>query len=319
MDSLLPSFQTQLPEPQLFVELRRVKVKESPAEDEISDHRRNIHDLLHTSNSKVEVKKPEVPVVSEVPKLQFNKAYKKNLRNKIKTLYKPKKQGEEKIITLPYGQKFADHSNSTRKKLHRKISKKRLKLDVEKKDQGFNPVLSREDSINDFYKTEDNDFEERNEMEVIEDYNDQVAQESIEDNSFFKPLSKVVAKKDDVIFQQMNFWRNQIESKRLKSFSLQDLKNEDQGEKDIREILENTFIKPITNNRRRIFIKAKNAEDDNSDVSWEPRNIEKVITDELKEIQSTLMVTNNNNNFYQIKTNLGEGLDPVERSSENSG
>ena len=38
------------------------------------------------------------------------------------------------------------------------------------------------------------------------------------------------------------------------------------------------------------IIKAKNAEDDNSEVSWEPKNIEKVITDELKEIQSTLMV-----------------------------
>ena len=315
MDSLLPSFQTQLPEPQLFVELRRVKVKENPAEDEISDLRRNIQDLLY-DNDKVEVKKP---LVSKVPKLQFNKAYKKNLRNKIKTLYKPKKQEGEKIITLPYGQKFADHSNSTRKKLYRKISKKRLKLDVEKKDQGFNPVFSREDSITDFFRTEDNDFEERNEMDTIEDYSDQVAQESIEDNSFFKPLSKVLAKKDDVIFKQMNFWRNQIESKRLKSFSLPGQKSEDQGKKDIKKILENTLIKPITNNRRRIFIKAKNAEDDNSDeVAWEPRNIEKVITDELKEIQSTLMVTQKqtkNNFFFKSTQFLGEGLDPIERSS----
>ena len=205
MESLLPSFQTQLPEPQLFVELRRVKGLEDPAEDEISDHRRHIQDLHYNNNNnnnnkinneKVEVKKPAVPVVSDLPKLQFSKAYKKNLRNKIKTLYKPKKQEGETIITLPYGRKFADHSNYTRKRLHKKISKKRLKLDVEKKDHGFNPVLSREDPIADFYKTEDNDFDERKETEVIEDYNDQVAQESIEDNSFFKPLSKVLANKD---------------------------------------------------------------------------------------------------------------------------
>lgn len=318
----MPSFQTQLPEPQLFVELRRVKVLEDPPEDEISDHRRNFQDLHYNNNNKinndkVEVKKPAVPVVSDLPK--FSKAYKKNLRNKIKTLYKPKKQEGAKIITLPYGQKFADHSNYTRKRLHKKISKKRLKLDVEKKDEGFNPVLSREDPIADFYETEDNDYEERKETEVIEDYNDQVAQESIEDNSFFKPLSKVLAKKDDVIFKQMNFWRNQIESKRLKSFSLPGQKSEDQGKKDIKKILENTLIKPITNNRRRIFIKAKNAEDDNSDeVAWEPRNIEKVITDELKEIQSTLMVTQKqtkNNFFFKSTQFLGEGLDPIERSS----
>merc|ERR1711879_601408 len=90
MESLLPSFQTQLPEPQLFVELRRVKVLEDPPEDEISDHRRNFQDLHYNNNKinndKVEVKKP---VVSDLPK--FSKAYKKNLRNKIKTLYKPKK------------------------------------------------------------------------------------------------------------------------------------------------------------------------------------------------------------------------------------
>ena len=301
MDSLLPSFQTQLPEPQLFVELRRVKVETNPAEDDFSDRRRNIQDLVYNNNDnndnnnekkKVEVKKSavpvQVPVVSNVPKPQFNMAYKKNLRNKIKTLYKPKKQEGEKIITLPYGQKFEDHSNYTRKRLHKKISKKRLKLDVEKTDQGFDPVFSREDSMTDFYKTEGNDFEDENELDVREDYNDQVAQESIEDNSFFKPLSKVLAKKDDVIFKQMNFWRNQIESKRLKSFTLPGQKN--QTKEDIKKILENTLIKPIAKNRRRIFIKAKNAEDDNSEVSWEPKNIEKVITDELKEIQSTLMV-----------------------------
>ena len=291
----MPSFQTQLPEPQLFVELRRVKVLEDPSVDEISDHRRNFQDLHYNNNKinndKVEVKKPAVPVVSDLPK--FSKAYKKTLRNKIKTLYKPKKQEGAKIITLPYGQKFADHSNYTRKRLHKKISKKRLKLDVEKKDEGFNPLLSREDPIADFYETEDNDYEERKETEVIEDYNDQVAQESIEDNSFFKPLSKVLAKKDDVIFKQMNFWRNQIESKRLKSFALPGQKSEDKTKENIRKILENTLIKPITNNRRRSFIKAKNAEDDNSEVAWEPRNIEKIITDELKEIQSTLMVPHN--------------------------
>ena len=293
MDSLLPSFQTRLPEPQLFVELRRVKVEANPAEDEISDHRRNIQDLVYNeNNNKVEVKKPAVPipVVSDVQKIQFNKAYNKNFRNKIKTLYKPKKQEGEKIITLPYGQKFADHSNSTRKKLYKKISKKRLKLDVEKKDQGFNPVFSREDSITDFLKTERNDFEEKNQMDFEEDPDDQVAEESIEDKSFFKPLNKVLAKKDDVIFKQMNFWRNQIESKRLKSFALPGQKSEDKTKENIRKILENTLIKPITNNRRRSFIKAKNAEDDNSEVAWEPRNIEKIITDELKEIQSTLMV-----------------------------
>merc|ERR1711879_1001931 len=85
MESLLPSFQAQLPEPQLFVELRRVKVLEDPPEDEISDHRRNFQDLHYNNNNnkinndKFEVKKPAVPVVSDLPK--FSKAYKKTLRN----------------------------------------------------------------------------------------------------------------------------------------------------------------------------------------------------------------------------------------------
>ena len=231
------------------------------------------------------------------PMLRFDKdSYMKKLKNKITTSNirnrSREQNGNREKGIKPYGEKFPYHKNSTRKRLNKKILKKRLRLDVEKKDYDTNTDLKKKVSNVDLLDNGNIVVTVRNKVDVTDNFdstNDQLAEELVEHNSVLKPLNKMFTKKDDVIYKQMNFWRNQIKSKRLNSFT-PGQKTEDPTKEDIKKILENTLIKPTTNNRRRIFIKAKNAEDDNSEVSWEPKNIEKVITDELKEIQSTLMV-----------------------------
>ena len=117
-----------------------------------------------------------------------------------------------------------------------------------------------------------------------------------------KPVNKFFVKSDDVIYKQMNFWRNQMESKRLEDFLSPDEKKEVPKENDIKRILQNTIIKLPQTNRRTLskkFANKKMFEDDKNaekieTTGWHPnipQNIEQVITDELREIQGTLMVS----------------------------
>ena len=297
MDSLLPSIHTKLPEPQLFVDLRRIKVKEEPVKVEDapafvkSSKRRNIQD---EDNDILE------PVMPAAPVLKTSKDRNKIMTsNKIQKKSKGEVEPREKVFPS-YGKKFPYHKNSTKRKSNKKIFKKRLRLDTEIKDiEEEKPALKEGELILDLFQNGQNDVSVSNSVKYPDD---QFAQEAVENNSMLKPVNKFFVKSDDVIYKQMNFWRNQMESKRLEDFLSPDEKKEVPKENDIKRILQNTIIKLPQTNRRTLskkFANKKMFEDDKNAEKIEttgwlpniPQNIEQVITDELREIQGTLMVS----------------------------
>ena len=297
MDSLLPSTHRELPQPQLFVDLRRITGETSPVEWR-ETQRRNIQDVEEHHADALE------PLD---PMLRFDKdSYMKKLKNKITTSNirnrSREQNGNREKGIKPYGEKFPYHKNSTRKRLNKKILKKRLRLDVEKKDYDTNTDLKKKVSNVDLLDNGNIVVTVRNKVDVTDNFdstNDQLAEELVEHNSVLKPLNKMFTKKDDVIYKQMNFWRNQMESKRLENFLAPEEKMEKLNQNAIRKILENTILKPAKDNRRTVLRQFVNKtfEDDNPQSDWQPRSVEKVITDELMEIQETLMVRYNS---YQV-------------------
>ena len=139
------------------------------------------------------------------------KLYMNSLRDKLKTIYKGDKYRQFKT------EKESSNDEEKYENLHRNLLKRRLSID---------PVIDRTellisnrrldlDEYEDKIEDVDNNIEYNDDLESLRD---QIAQESVESGSVYKPLSKILAKTDDVIYKQMNFWRNQFESQRLLDF-----------------------------------------------------------------------------------------------------
>ena len=94
-----------------------------------------------------------------------------------------------------------------------------------------------------------------------------------------KPLNKILAKSDDIIFKQMNFWRDQFESRRLIDFLTPNKLLQEPNTKN--ELLD---IK-----KSRLFQKSVDYDLANSN-QWHRKSAENIITEELRTIQNTLMV-----------------------------
>ena len=262
-----------------------------------NSQRRNIQD----ENNQIEVLEP---VMTAAPTLSLRNDRIKIHDDKSKEDDRPK----EKMFPS-YGKKFPYHKNSTAwRKSNKKILKKRLRLDTENKDKIEEPVLKREHSIFDLFDNGKNDLAVGNSVKYPED---QLAQEATENNSVLQPVNRLFAESDDVIYKQMNFWRNRMESKRLEDFLLPNERKEIPKQNDIKRILKNTIIKLPNNNRRTLSKKLTNNKMFEDDLNAEkidttgwhpniPRNIEQVITDELREIQETLMVTEREDKMLDI-------------------
>ena len=168
----------------------------------------------------------------------------------------------------------------------------------------------------------------------LDDYHegadDQMALESFDVDSIM-PVNKILAKTDDVIYKQMSFWRNQFESERLFNFL-----NESEISTTTTTTTETTPTVKFENRKMR----HKNTNDDisadfyKSPVNpkqteingWKPSNVEQLLTDELQEIQETLMaedwtplkeapkILTNTPNIYHLSSHeVNDILKPVEK------
>ena len=111
MDSLLPTFHRPLPQPQLFVDLRRIKAEENSKEKKLDiSQRRNTEGVEFNAEVK--------PAVQIFPKKKSNKEFKiRNISNKLKTLYQSKEQdGIREKIKQPFGHKFPFKPKSKNRK-----------------------------------------------------------------------------------------------------------------------------------------------------------------------------------------------------------
>ena len=161
-------------------------------------------------------KPPTYPPIKEILKktrvpTDKLKLYMDSLRDKLKTIYKDDKYRKNKT------EKESVNEKRNNKNLHTNLLKRKLNID---------PVIDRTELLVssrrvDLDEYEDNIEDVNNDIEYnddLETLRDQIAQESMESGSVYKPLSKILAKTDDVIYKQMNFWRNQFESQRLLDF-----------------------------------------------------------------------------------------------------
>ena len=117
------------------------------------------------------------------PVLRFDKdSYMKKLKNKITTNIRNRSReqnGNREKGIKPYGEKFPYHKNSTRKRLNKKILKKRLRLDVEKKDYDTNTDLKKKVSNVDLLDNGNIVVTVRNKVDVTDNFdstNDQLAE-----------------------------------------------------------------------------------------------------------------------------------------------
>jgi len=336
MDSLLPTIKESLPEPQFFVELRK-KLNENKKRKSVASS--SVNELV---NEKTKVKKALLPTrippvyteKKKTVKVDKKKEYMDNLKTKIKSMYKSnvtspqefyfKKTTKKPIISFPSSMKpITTTSPSLKDFLRKRI------LRIEDKYTG-----SQNRRIDDY----DVEVNSENQMNHIEgdDYHDladdQMALESFDVDSII-PVNKVLAKTDDVIYKQMSFWRNQFESERL--FNL--------NESEIMTTTTTTTTTEITptikfENRK---MRHKNNNDDissefyksevnptkQSDINdWKPSNVEQLLTDELQEIQETLMaedwtplkeapkILTNTPNIYHLSSHeVNDILKPVEK------
>ena len=96
----------------------------------------------------------------------------------------------------------------------------------------------------------------------------------------------MLAKTDDIIYKQMNFWRNQFESRRLIDFLAPNTNltylQETEAEKEFRGHKKRTTFKGSD-------IKRIDEDLTNSNI-WYGETAEQMITEEMKQIQKTLMV-----------------------------
>lgn len=176
------------------------------------------------------------------------KLYMNSLRDKLKTIYKGDKYRKFKT------EKESLNYEEKNENLHRNLLKRRLNID---------PVIDRTellvsnrrldlDEYEDKIEDVNNDIEYNDDLESLRD---QIAQESMESGSVYKPLSKILAKTDDVIYKQMNFWRNQFESQRLLEFLRP--ANDSAEQEEARPRIETELIvgKPKVENKKRKVLK----------------------------------------------------------------
>ena len=188
-DSFLPSFTQKLPEPQLFVDLRRLKNRNNVQNERIFKNQidKNVDDqrqiLLPT----------RIPPIYEESSKEGNekmKRYMNDLREKIKTMYKEEKKVGDKTIMeietkIDFGEKvnksqnnvdenqnFHEELNGQNDKDIQEVSKKQNVLqkrrmdvkDVFEKDSGYqNRRIDLDDVINKFVKYQSRRLEETSE------------------------------------------------------------------------------------------------------------------------------------------------------------
>ena len=176
-----------------------------------------------------------------------------SLRDKLKTMYKDDKYRRNRTNQDSFGQKSND--NGYAKNLNKKLLKRKLNLE---------PVIDRTellisdrridlDEYQDDIEDVNNDIKYDENPETLKD---QIALESQESSAILKPLNKVLAKTDDIIYKQMNFWRNQFESQRLIDF-LSPMNDNSTKKEEAKPKIETELIigTPKQNNKKRKNIK----------------------------------------------------------------
>ena len=172
------------------------------------------------------------------------KMYLDIMREKMKSMYKQDKVTKPQSREDPFGIKIEDTPHDMNKEIMKR------KLPIAKRLQAETRKVDSEVS-------EKNIIEELNKIDIIKglehltNLTDQIALESSE-LSPDKPLNKVLAMKDDIIYKQMNYWRNQFESERLIDF-LSPNKNES-GKETKTEVIVGT---PKSIKRRKIMKKSE--------------------------------------------------------------
>ena len=183
------------------------------------------------------------------------KLYMNSLRDKLKTIYKGDKYRNFKI------EKESSNDEDKNENLHRNLLKRRLSID---------PVIDRTELLVSNRRLDLDEYEDKiedvnNHIEYnddLESLRDQIAQESMESGSVYKPLSKILAKTDDVIYKQMNFWRNQFESQRLLDFLRP--ANDSGEQEEARPRIETELIigqPKVENKKRKVLKKIKNKDE----------------------------------------------------------
>lgn len=383
-DSFLPSFTQKLPEPQLFVDLRKINNRNDIQNKETSGNQNS------DDHNQWKILLPtRVPPIYEAYSKVSNdneemKMYMSSLREKIKTMYKEDQNDKEKekkrhVKKHNFGAKVKLNQNLDRKEnLPEDLLKKIIKNDKNKEHILANKrteVANRENifkkrrvDVMDVLKKENNIFhkalkhqnkrmdldnipseESRLNKRIIElddvtksaakfetrriDLDDKkyvythatpsdlerIPQESNEKILIVKPLNKILAKSDDIIFKQMNFWRDQFESRRLIDFLTPNkLLQEPNTENELLDI-----------KKSRPFQKSVDYDLANSN-QWHRKSAENIITEELRTIQNTLMaddwtplnevpkILGDTPNIYQLNSNeMNDILMPTENKNVN--
>ena len=259
--SFLPSISRQLPKPEQFVDLRRV-----PADNNNNVVKKN--DEVHENKER----KPLLP--TRIPPPYSENGFSDSFSDTFTLDFVDEREVEPESVF----RRILDNANEGQGQLE----PHNRRIDDEEIEQNHNDLTNDSDT-------------------GLEFLDDQLAQESFDrfDINSIKPLNTMLTKEDDTIYKQMNFWRNQFESERLSDFIGPEVKPVEAAPEELRkpakQLQKKRLRLPFMEVEEKINNKKEEEKDKTDDYngSWNPTDIEEIITEELIELQKTLMVVFN--------------------------